>query len=225
MAIKDISGQRFGRLTAIAYTGRKTEPGGNSIWLFKCDCGNYVERPNSNVTCVSKVPSCGCYIRERAGNLNKTHGGRHERLYLVWMDMRRRCYDKKDSNYSNYGGRGITVCEEWKDYAKFREWAISTGYNKEAKRQSCTIDRIDSNDSYTPENCRWADSVIQNNNKKNNIVIEYKGKKQTLPEWSRELGFKYSLVLKRLSTGWDFERAITQEPRVCKKRDCSRLCR
>lgn len=221
MAFMDISGQRFGRLTALAFTGRRTKPGHNAIWLFKCDCGNYVERVRPCEK-YSKTPSCGCFVRERAANLNKTHGGRNERLYLVWMDMRRRCYDKKDLNYSNYGGRGITVCEEWKDYAKFREWAIATGYDKEAKRQACTIDRIDRNGDYTPENCRWADSVTQNNNKKNNIVIEYNGKKQTLPEWSRELGFKYSLVLNRLTSGWDFERAITQKPRVCKKRDYSR---
>lgn len=217
MSIKDISGQRFGRLTAIAYTGRRTDKGHNSIWLFRCDCGNYVERPGSSVTCGTKVPSCGCYIRERAGNLNKTHGGRHERLYLVWMDMRRRCYNTKDINYRNYGGRGVVVCEEWKDYARFREWALATGYDATAKRRNCTIDRIDIDGNYEPSNCRWADFITQANNKRNNVFYECNGKRKTLPEWAREVGISDSTIRNRLDRGWPFEKAITQRPRQLRK--------
>lgn len=217
MGIIDISGQRCGRLTAIEYTGRKTKPGGNAIWLFRCDCGNYVERPRSMLK-YSKTPSCGCYVRERMGNLNKTHGGRNDRLYLVWMDMRRRCSDKKDKNYFRYGGRGITVCDEWQDYAVFKQWAMSSGYDPTAKHLVCTIDRIDTNGNYCPENCRWVDAKAQNNNRRTNKLIDYRGKTQTLKQWSEELGLNYSLVCKRLSAGWDLERAFFQPARVTKRK-------
>ena len=215
-AILDITGEKFGRLTAIRYTGRKTIPGGNAIWEFRCDCGKIVERPRSRLKS-SNVPSCGCYKEERAGKLNKTHGGRHERLYLVWMDMRRRCYDKKDDAYSRYGGRGIKVCEEWNDYAMFRDWANKTGYDPNAKRQQCTIDRIDTNGNYCPENCRWVDAKVQSNNRRSNKLIDIDGRTRTLKQWAEELNLNYQLVCKRLAAGWDVDKAFYQPARVTKR--------
>lgn len=208
MSTNDITGKRFGRLTAIEFTGKRTKPSGNAIWLFQCDCGNLTERPipPSKI----KNPSCGCYVRDRASTLNKTHGGRHDRLYLVWMDMRRRCFDKKDKGYKHYGGRGITVCNEWKDYEVFRKWAYSNGYDETAQSHKCTIDRIDVNGNYEPQNCRWVDNKAQCNNRRNNRMIEYRGRVQTLRQWSDELGFSYSLVSKRLYAGWNVEKAFTQ---------------
>ena len=214
--IVDITGQRFGRLVAVCYTGKKTFPSGNAIWQFKCDCGNTVERTRPDVK-VSKTPSCGCYVKERASNLNKTHGGRHDRLYLVWMDMRRRCSDKKDSNYSRYGGRGIKVCDEWKEYSAFKYWAYQSGYNPDAKYGKCTIDRIDTNGNYCPGNCRWADAKTQNNNRRNNRVIEFNGKKQTLKQWTEELNLNYGMIDKRLNAGWDVERAFSQPQRITRR--------
>ena len=209
---RDFTGERFGRLTAICYTGKNTKQGRNAIWLFRCDCGNYVERVAIGQK-YSKVPSCGCYLKERAGALNRTHGGRHERLYYVWMDMRRRCYDPKDTNYKRYGERGVRVCEEWNDYAKFREWANASGYDKNAKKQHCTIDRIDNNGNYCPENCRWVDSKTQSNNRSTNKIVEYQGRRQTLKQWTDELGLKYALVQKRLMSGWTAERAFNEPSR------------
>lgn len=213
---KDYSGQRFGRLTALHPTGRQMFPSGNAVWIFECDCGNVVERtiPASS----TKMPSCGCYVRERMSKLNRTHGGRHDRLYLVWMDMRRRCYDTKDSNYYNYGGRGIIVCDEWKDYAVFRSWAKESGYDQTAKRAKCTLDRIDVNGNYCPENCRWVDCKTQCNNKRNNKLIEYDGRVQTLKQWADELGLSYSLVTRRIASGWSAERAFTQPSAALKWR-------
>lgn len=209
---RDYTGHKFGRLTALRFTGKRTTPSNNSIWVFQCDCGNVVERtiPWSS----TKVPSCGCYVKERMSNLNKTHGGRHDRLYLVWMGMRRRCFDKNANEYKNYGGRGITVCDEWKDYAKFREWAMTSGYDETAKRQGCTIDRIDVNGNYEPQNCRWADAKTQNNNRRNNRLVEYNNETKTLKQWSEELGLDYELILRRINSGWKVERAFSQKRRI-----------
>lgn len=217
---KDYSGQKFGRLTAIRPTGRKTFPSGNAVWIFECDCGNVVERtiPPSSI----KMPSCGCYVREHAENLNKTHGGRHERLYLVWMDMRRRCLDESDQSYKDYGGRGIIVCDEWKDYSVFREWAKSTGYDETARSHKCTIDRIDVNGNYEPRNCRWVDSKTQNNNRRNNKLVCYKGQTKTLKQWSEELGFNYELACKRLNNGWTTERAFFEPSAALKWKNVHR---
>lgn len=214
--IKDRTGEKYGRLTIVSYTGKQTFHGGNAIWLCKCDCGKYVERPAVMLK-HSKMPSCGCYVKEHTENLNKSHGGRNERLYLVWIDMRRRCYDKKDSNYFRYGGRGIKVCDEWKDYSVFREWAIKTGYDPSARKQQCTIDRIDVDGNYCPDNCRWVDAKIQNNNRRNNKIVEFNGRKQTLKQWADEMCFNYEMVDKRLNAGWDIERAFYQPARITKK--------
>ena len=214
--VTDITGQKKGRLTAIRYTGRNTKTGHNAIWLFRCDCGNYVERPRVMLN-YSKTPSCGCYVKDHASQLNKTHGGRNERLYLVWMDMRRRCYDEKDANYFRYGGRGIKVCDQWKDYATFREWANKNGYDPVAVSHQCTLDRINVNGNYSPENCRWVDSKVQCNNKRNNKRIEYMGETHTLSEWADKFNLRYGLVARRINAGWEPERAFTQPARVTKR--------
>ena len=217
MSFKDVTGQRFGRLTAIRFTGKYTKPSNNAIWLFRCDCGNLVERRRVSVES-TKTPSCGCYVREHARNLNLTHGGRHDRLYLVWMDMRRRCRDPKDANYERYGGRGITVCDEWQDYETFRKWAYSTGYDKTAPGHQCTIDRIDTNGNYSPENCRWADAKTQCNNKRNNVLIEFDGRVQTASQWADETGIDDKTITRRIKSGWTVEKALTKPVRVFKHR-------
>ena len=208
---KDVTGERAGRLTAIAFSGRCKKPGGNAIWLCKCDCGKFVERPWANVR-RSKTPSCGCYVKDRMSNLNKTHGGRNDRLYLVWMDMRRRCTDPRDSNFHNYGMRGITVCDEWQDYAKFREWAHDNGYEDDVAHGKCTIDRIDSDQGYFPQNCRWVDMKTQANNRRNNVLIEHDGETKTVSQWAQKYGVRYGLLRRRLAAGWNFERAIHEPP-------------
>ncbi len=212
----DLTGKKFFKLTALYPTGEVYPHGKNAIWMCKCDCGNYTTANSGQLRCGTKK-SCGCAVIDHTGNLNKTHGGRNERLYLVWMDMRRRCYDTKDKNYHRYGGRGISVCDEWKDYAVFREWANSNGYDKDAKPGECTIDRIDVNGDYCPDNCRWIDIITQQNNRRSNVFITYNGKTQTATQWSREQGYHPSLINRRLSMGWSAERAITTPPRGTRK--------
>lgn len=218
MALLDISGQRFNKLTALYPTGEKSKNGHNAIWMCLCDCGNLTKANTGQLRCGGKK-SCGCAVIEHASNLNRIHGGREERLYSVWIDMRRRCSDPKDRNYKNYGGRGISVCDEWAtDYSAFREWAVSAGYDELAARGVSTLDRIDVNGNYEPVNCRWVNSKTQCNNKRNNVSITYDGKTMTATEWSRYLGFSRNLVWKRLNAGWSVERALTKKPRVTKRR-------
>ena len=217
MAFVDIAGQKFGKLVALYPTGKKTKHGGNAIWMCQCDCGNYTEANTGALRCGGKK-SCGCAVIEHTSNLNKTHGGRKERLYLVWMDMRRRCRDPKDENYKNYGGRGISVCQEWdSDYSAFRSWSEETGYDDKAESHKCTLDRIDVNGNYEPSNCRWVDMKTQCNNRRNNVMIAFRGEVKSQAEWSRVLGFNQTLIRKRLAAGWDVERALTEQPRVTKR--------
>lgn len=219
----NLTGQKYNRLTALYFTGKKTKRGHNNIWMCVCDCGSLVEVDTASLRS-GATKSCGCYTRDRMAQLNKTHGGRNERLYLVWMDMRRRCNDPKDANYKFYGARGISVCKEWEDYAVFREWACQSGYDKTAKRAKCTLDRIDVNKGYCPENCRWVDMVIQQNNKRSNLYITYNGKTQTAAQWEREIGLPRCVVAKRIRRGWSIERALsTMDGRNRKQSNVAKL--
>lgn len=119
----------------------------------------------------------------------------------------------KFSSYKNYGSRGITVCDEWKtDYAAFKKWAYANGYDENAPRGQCTIDRIDVNGDYSPDNCRWTTWEEQQSNKRNNVYITANGKTQTIAEWSRETGILASTINARINKlGWSPEKAVMKE--------------
>ena len=192
----DLTGQRFGRLTALNVVGSKN---GHSTWLCQCDCGN-TKVVTSQCLRQGKTKSCGCI----GNNKQKTHGMTGTRLYKIWRGMIDRCCNTRDHNYTNYGSRGIKVCNEWKHFEPFRDWAFSNGYTEDL-----SIDRVDVNGDYCPENCRWADSFVQQNNKRNNHVIEYNGESHTLTGWSRMIGITSANLRQRLQHGWSIEKALT----------------
>lgn len=166
---KDLAGKRFGRLVAIEYLGK-------SRWLCKCDCGNDTIVLSSALVHGS-TESCGCLARElRIEGSRKsltTHGKRYTRLYSVWASMKNRCYNPHEKSYRYYGGRGISICAEWlNDFAAFYEWAMSNGYDPNAPKGKCTIDRIDVNGNYEPSNCRWVDMATQNKNRRKHTSLE-----------------------------------------------------
>lgn len=164
MARIPMDGQKFGRLTVKGFAGSSKSQG--ALWLCMCDCGAEVITSGFRLRS-GKTRSCGCYRRDATSFNMTTHGKSNSRLYIVWRGMKTRCYDTSSDAYKNYGGRGITVCDEWlDDFGAFRNWAISNGYDEDAPQGVCTIDRIDNDAGYSPENCRFVDMKVQRNNQR-----------------------------------------------------------
>jgi hypothetical protein len=173
---------------------------------FKCRCDCGVEKVVRLQDLRSgKSLSCGCYKNLVVGQCNKTHGLTRTDTYTIWARMMQRCRDKNDAKYPQYGGRGITVCEEWQSFEGFvKDMGMRPG-------KEFSIDRIDVNGNYEPSNCRWATNKQQANNKRNNRIITWKGETKTLSQWSEHLGIKYDILECRLNKhGWTVERAFTQ---------------
>ena len=146
------------------------------------------------------------------------------RLYSIWTGMNKRCNNPNCKDYRWYGGKGVKVCGEWKDYLKFREWSLEHGYDENAPKWECTIDRIDNNRGYSPENCQWV-SIQKNLNKRGTcLMYSYKGKTQSLADWSRELGINYNALLSRMHrNGFDFEQAIIPRKNGSRHLDYSKI--
>ena len=163
--VKDLTGQRFGRLLVIRHEGSTNT---EAIWRCLCDCGKQVIVRGSSLR-RGHTKSCGCLRDEIVSKIQTTHKKTKTRLYNVWTHIKARCYNPTHHAYKNYGERGITVCDEWKnDFPKFYEWAIANGYDENAPKGQCTIDRIDNDKGYSPDNCRWVDIKTQNKNKRKN---------------------------------------------------------
>lgn len=177
---KEYLGRKFGRLTVIEYAGK--DKNSCNIWKCKCECGNIRFAITSSLTS-GRVKSCGCLhteeARKRVKEIADKKGKRDERLSVIWMNMKKRCYDSKNTSFKYYGARGIKVCDEWKEsFDEFYKWAISNGYSP-----NLTIDRIDTNGNYSPKNCRWSTQKVQQNNRRNNHLIEMNGEIHTMAEW------------------------------------------
>lgn len=173
-AFIDLSGRHFGNLTVLSRAGKDRT---NVTWLCRCSCGNEKVISGASLR-KGRSRSCGCnaynWLKEQKPA--ETHGasrtqkyGGKERLYRVWCGMRERCNNPNHNRFEHYGGRGITVCADWNDYAVFRTWAFANGYDPNAPRGKCTIDRIDVNGNYCPENCRWVDAKTQRANQRKEV--------------------------------------------------------
>lgn len=207
---RDITGERFGRLIAIKKTGSDNKRNGRGCkWLFQCDCGKTVEYYLKDVTC-GKCVSCGCREKEtqQENKFKPTHGASDTPLYGVWCTIKRRCYNENSQRYYRYGARGIKMCDEWKNsFEAFQSWATNNGYKK-----GLSIDRIDNDGDYCPENCRWANAYTQANNKSINVHLSMEQETHTIAEWSRITGIKSRTIQRRIENGWSVEDALTIMP-------------
>ena len=203
--LKDYSGVRFGRLTASSLVARDTGSGGKNVWRFLCDCGACVDLNIRDVRS-GHTSSCGCLARDTIVARNLTHGlsASYPVEYRAWKGIRRRCRAKTCGDYADYGGRGISVCGEWDDFAVFLAdmgprptWAHS-------------VDRVDVNGDYRSDNCRWALPQVQANNKRTNHLIEMRGETKTLAQWCEIFGLDGSKVRYRLKSGRSVEDAFSQ---------------
>lgn len=199
---KDLTGQKFNRLTVLGvYASNKS---GAIIWDCLCDCGNHAFVRSADLK-NGHTKSCGCYNSEMRSKNHKTHGDSTTRLYKTWISFKRRCYNQRDTGYSKYGGRGIKVCDEWlHSFEAFKEWALAAGYD-----DSLSIDRIDVNGDYCPNNCRWTNDIVQARNRRNSIVVTYHGESAPLEEMCQKLDVNVNTIRSRIKEyGHTFESAV-----------------
>ena len=185
--INNIAGQKFERLTAIKLIGINEK--GHAVWLFCCDCGVQKELVASDVL-KGSTKSCGCLRHENA--CISKHRGIKTRLYRIWNGMRGRCNNSNNKDYRNYGGRGIKFCKEWQIFTVFRDWALLNGYSDDL-----SIDRINNNSNYCPENCKFSTNAEQMQNRRTSIWHEINGIKKPLIEWCQILNVKYTTAFER----------------------------
>lgn len=206
LALIDLTGQRFGRLVV---QERAANIGKQTAWLCKCDCGNEKIVTGSNLK-LGHAQSCGCLWKEVVPEKNKEkntrHGETHTKLHRTWVNMRYRCNNPNCWQYKDYGGRGISVCEDWELYEAFRDWAIASGYSDDL-----SIDRIDVDGNYEPSNCRWVGMKTQSNNTRRNHVLTYNNQTHTIQEWSEITGINWTTIKARIERNWPIEEALTKE--------------
>lgn len=205
--IKNLAGQRDGKLVAVSVS--RSDNKGRKVWLLRCDCGNEVERLSSIMSDAinkGKDSHCGC------SPARKTHGltSKKKNLYWVWAAMIQRCENPENKDYSTYGGRGIAVCEEWRNsFKSFHDWAKASGYKK-----GLTIERVDVDKGYSNDNCIWIINARQSLNCRRSAIITWNGKSQHISDWADDLGIKYKTLRGRIfDYGWSLDRALAEKTR------------
>ena len=213
--IKNLAGKRFNMLTAVEYVGKRGK-WNRDYWLCVCDCGNKKVVESRNLM-HGAVKSCGCLHKKicgpRMSARNRTHGKSDTRLYRIYRNMIQRCKNKNHAFYPRYGGRGIAICDEWKDFLAFESWALANGY-----ADGLTIDRIDNDGAYEPSNCRWVPIGEQQRNRSSNHYVTIDGETHCLAEWAEINGLSYATVEGRLHHGWDDVSAVTTQPLIKRER-------
>lgn len=209
--VNNITGMNFGGVTAIRLLKSVNN---RRIWLLRCDCGVEFERAATDIIYAAKKnreQSCGCKlskIRSKNGKLQRTHGLTTQpvtrKLYDVWRQMHRRCEDTKCKDYNMYGGRGIHVCDEWHDCKSFVAWAFSSGYS-----EGLTIERVDNNKNYSPDNCSWILNECQALNTRRLRFITVGSVTAPVSEWARKNNIGSRTIISRLNRGWSDERSVT----------------
>lgn len=203
--IDNLTGKTFERLTVIGLSEKRAKNGG-CYWVCKCRCGS--ERLiRGDCLKSGRLKSCGCYLAETRKTLHIKHGyaisDNVHPLYRVWQSMRERCFNHKARFFHNYGGRGITVCERWKE--SFENFLEDMG---SAWKRGLQIDRIHNDGNYEPLNCRWSTRREQNRNKRTNVVLTIQGQDKCLADLAEEYGVRYAVLRWRLSVGWPLEKAL-----------------
>lgn len=199
---ENLEGKQFGNFTVIK---RANNHGHHTWWLCRCSCGEYKECPAAGLKC-GQYNSCGCMKRLHHQKASIKHNMTKTRLYHIWCLMKQRCYNPKTINFKDYGGRGITVCDDWKNnFENFKDWALSNGY-----QDNLTIDRVDVFGNYSPNNCRWADNDIQQNNKRTSRFLTYKGEIHTISQWAKIKNIKICTIFARLRRNLSKEKILHQ---------------
>lgn len=217
MQYNDLTGKRFGRLKVIRYD--HSDKNRNAVFLCKCDCGNEkMIMGRRLITRTKPTRSCGCLQKEKAKqhlsdlekmglvkhNQRRTHGMSKKHIYKVWINMRKRCFNKNHEHYKYYGYKGIKVCDEWNNsFESFYKWALSNGYEK-----NLTIERIDVNKDYCPENCTWISQKKQIRNRTNTVFIKHNGTTKPMIEWCEIYGVNYKIAHQRYKKGMPFEKVF-----------------
>ncbi len=204
MSVIDRTGRRYGRLVVLSRAPNlETSHGPVTQWRCRCDCGNevFVRGPGLAKGERGKggTRSCGCLTREKPIK----HGMARTPVYRVWHTMVQRCTNPTNTHWASYGGRGITVCERWRDFANFYA-------DMGAPKPGFTLDRIDNERGYGPENCRWATRQEQGNNRRTNVLVSWDGHKRTIADWGRVTGLGKSTISRRIAAGWPVDRALSQ---------------
>lgn len=199
--VLDLVGKKFGRLTVQERYINDNK--GGARWCCSCDCGNFTIVRTYHLTS-GKIRSCGCIKKEMLSNRKDAHHKTGTKLYRIWAGIKQRCFNSNHKNYSRYKGRGITVCNEWKnDFLSFYNWSLKNGY-----KDGLTIERINNDGNYCPENCRWSTRKEQANNTSRNRFIFYNGEIHTVSEWSKKFGIKYKILEYRINKKLPLEKCF-----------------
>lgn len=194
----DMSGMKFGMLTAVRPTERRI--GNNVGWLCRCDCGNTAIVPTNNLR-TGNTKSCGCWKIQRPMKHGSARNSGRTKEYNAWNSMLRRCQNPRHKNFNRYGGRGITVCERWRDFANFLA-------DMGPRPPGLTLERKDNSSGYSPDNCKWASYSEQNRNTRQSRYVTIGDQTRCLADWAKEVGLSVSTINVRIHRGWSPERAI-----------------